>query len=107
MTGARFWGGIWQPGIRIRSTAPSSSTARTLRPCGITPTLSHPGQMLKSWYIGLFQVPWPPERLLSASDFAWLRRALIRTSQPGAFQADDLERYREAWVQPGVLTAIL
>ena len=69
--------------------------------------LSHPGQMLKSWYIGLFQVPWLPERLLSASDFAWLRQALTRTSQPGAFQADDLERYRNAWAQPGALTAML
>ena len=68
---------------------------------------SHPGQMLKSWYVGLFQVPWLPERLLSAADFAWLRRALIRTSLPGAFQADDLERYREAWAQPGALTAML
>jgi epoxide hydrolase 4 len=68
---------------------------------------SHPGQMLKSWYIGLFQVPWLPERLLSASDFAWLRQALTRTSQPGAFQADDLEHYRKAWAQPGALTAML
>ena len=68
---------------------------------------SHPGQMLRSWYIGLFQVPWLPERLLSVADFAWLRRALIRTSLPGAFQADDLERYREAWAQPGALTAML
>ena len=68
---------------------------------------SHPGQMLRSWYIGLFQVPWLPERLLSAADFAWLRRALTRTSLPGAFQADDLERYREAWAQPGALTAML
>lgn len=36
-----------------------------------------------------------------------MRRALIRTSQPGAFQADDLERYRDAWAQPGALTAML
>ena len=69
--------------------------------------LSHPGQMLKSWYIGLFQVPWLPERLLSASDFAWVRKALIRTSQPGAFQADDLAHYGKAWAQPGALTAML
>ena len=70
-------------------------------------TLSHPGQMLKSWYVGFFQVPWLPERLLSAADFAWLRRALIRTSLPGAFQPNDLDRYREAWAQPGALTAML
>ena len=70
-------------------------------------TLSHPGQMLKSWYVGFFQVPWLPERVLSASDFVSLRRALTGTSQPGAFNSDDLERYREAWAQPGALTAML
>ncbi len=31
--------------------------------------LSHPGQMLKSWYVGFFQAPWLPERVLGASDF--------------------------------------
>ncbi len=70
-------------------------------------TLSHPGQMLKSWYVGFFQVPWLPERVLSGSDFGSLRRALTGTSQPGAFSADDLERYREAWARPGALTAML
>jgi pimeloyl-ACP methyl ester carboxylesterase len=70
-------------------------------------TLSHPGQMLRSWYFGYFQVPWLPERVLSASDFAALRQSLTKTSLPGTFQPDDLERYREAWAQPGALTAIL
>ena len=70
-------------------------------------TLSHPGQMLRSWYFGFFQVPWLPEQVLSASDFAALRQALTRTSQPGTFQPDDLERYRKTWAQPGALTAIL
>ena len=70
-------------------------------------TLSHPGQMLRSWYFGFFQVSWLPERLLRASDFAALRQALTKTSLPGTFQSDDLERYREAWAQPGALTAIL
>lgn len=70
-------------------------------------TLSHPSQMLRSWYFGFFQVPWLPERILRASDFAALRQALAKTSQPGTFQSDDLERYRDAWAQPGALTAIL
>jgi len=70
-------------------------------------TLSHPGQMLRSWYFGFFQVPWLPEQVLSASDFAALRQALTRTSQPGTFQPDDLERYRKTWAQPGAFTAIL
>ncbi|HYF55648.1 MAG TPA: alpha/beta hydrolase [Salinarimonas sp.] len=67
----------------------------------------HPGQMLRSSYIGLFQLPGLPERLLAADGHARLRRALTRTSRPGTFSPEDLERYVEAWSRPGALTAML
>jgi pimeloyl-ACP methyl ester carboxylesterase len=54
-----------------------------------------------------FQIPWLPERCL-AFDHGWyLARSLRRTSRPGAFSEDDLQRYREAWSQPGALTGML
>lgn len=67
----------------------------------------HPTQALRSTYVGFFQLPWVPEALLRANDFALMRRALLRTSRPGAFTADDLRRYREAWGEPGALTAMI
>jgi pimeloyl-ACP methyl ester carboxylesterase len=48
-----------------------------------------------------------PEALLRASDFALLRRTLMRTSRPGAFTGQDINRYKEAWAQPGALSAML
>ncbi len=67
----------------------------------------HPGQMLRSTYVGLFQLPGLPERLLTAGRCRALRRALTTTSRPGAFAAADLDRYVEAWRQPGAMTGML
>jgi len=67
----------------------------------------HPGQMLKSAYIGLFQIPALPEFILSRRDYALLARSMVRSSRPGSFNDADLARYREAWSQPGALTAML
>ncbi len=67
----------------------------------------HPRQMLRSWYIGLFQMRGLPEWLLSVGDFALLRSALRGTAFEGVFTDEDLRRYREAWAVPGALTAML
>ncbi len=69
--------------------------------------LRHPGQWLRSTYVGMFQVPWLPEMLLRSRDFRTLTRAMTTTGAPGAFSASDLARYREAWRRPGALTAML
>jgi len=65
-----------------------------------------PGQLLKSWYIFAFQLPGLPERLLG-----WRRgRALagsLRGKDRSSFTREDLDRYREAWAQPGALTGML
>jgi epoxide hydrolase 4 len=68
---------------------------------------SHPRQLARSWYMFMFQLPWLPERLLSARGAALAARTLRRTSRPGTFDEADLARYREAWAQPGAWTAML
>ncbi|MGH1572620.1 alpha/beta fold hydrolase [Methylobacterium sp. P31] len=67
----------------------------------------HPGQWLRSAYVGLFQLPGLPERLLTADRCRTLRRALTTTSRPGAFAPAEIDRYVEAWLQPGAMTAML
>lgn len=64
-------------------------------------------QAFKSTYAAFFQLPWLPEMVLKAGRFALLRRALVSSSRPGTFSTQDLERYLEAWKQPGALTAML
>lgn len=66
-----------------------------------------PAQMARSWYILFFQLPWLPERMLSAGNFRLLASSLLRTSRPRTFSSEDLRRYREAWAQPGALQAMI
>ncbi len=64
-------------------------------------------QMLRSWYILIFQIPWLPERIFSAFNFYVGTRALLRSSRPGTFSAHDLAQYCAAWTQRGALTAMI
>jgi len=64
-------------------------------------------QVLRSWYIFFFQLPWLPETLLSAFHFRVGSRSLLRSSRPGTFSAEDLAQYRAAWLQPGALTGMI
>jgi pimeloyl-ACP methyl ester carboxylesterase len=64
-------------------------------------------QRLKSTYVAFFQLPVLPEVSLRASNYRGLARALQGSSHAGAFTADDLTRYRQAWAKPGALTGML
>jgi pimeloyl-ACP methyl ester carboxylesterase len=68
---------------------------------------AHPTQALRSAYVGFFQLPFLPEAILRADDFAILRRTLLETSRAGTFSSGDIMRYGEAWSQPGALSAML
>jgi pimeloyl-ACP methyl ester carboxylesterase len=69
--------------------------------------LSSVGQMLKSWYIGFFQLPRIPEWLNSMGDYWFSVQAMIQSSKPGTFKDQDIARYIGAWKQPGAMTAML
>ncbi|MFT3925235.1 MAG: alpha/beta fold hydrolase [Myxococcales bacterium] len=65
-------------------------------------------QLLRSWYMLLFQLPWLPERMLRANDYA----ALVRGTRGWAinkqnFSDRDMDVLREGLSQPGALTAML
>ena len=64
-------------------------------------------QLFRSWYIFFFQIPGLPEKLLGRRDYAAMVRMLQRSSNPGTFEPEDLSFYREAWSQPGALSAMI
>jgi pimeloyl-ACP methyl ester carboxylesterase len=68
---------------------------------------THPRQLLRSWYMLFFQLPWLPETVFSAFNFRIASRALLQSSRPATFSAEDLTHYRTAWSQPGALTAMI
>ncbi len=70
--------------------------------------LRRPGrQLAKSWYMFFFQLPWLPERAVRAGDWRAFRYGFERDARPGAFTPADIDRYREAWSQPGAATATI
>lgn len=70
--------------------------------------LRTPQQLLKSWYIALFQLPVLPEWLLRLNNYAAIRSAFENmTISPEAFAEKDLDVLVEAAKQPGALTSML
>jgi pimeloyl-ACP methyl ester carboxylesterase len=63
-------------------------------------------QLRKSWYMFFFQIPRLPEYLIGRDDFSFAKRSL-RSDSKKAFTDEDLERYVEAWSQPGALTGMI
>lgn len=64
-------------------------------------------QIFKSWYILFFQLPKIPETVLRLQNWRPLAETLRRSSRPGTFTETELASYREAWSQPGAMTAML
>jgi pimeloyl-ACP methyl ester carboxylesterase len=63
-------------------------------------------QLRKSWYMFFFQIPRLPEHLIGRDDFSFAKRSL-RADSKDAFSDEDLERYVEAWSQPGALAGMI
>lgn len=66
-----------------------------------------PRQLLKSWYVFFFQLPWLPETLVRLNGWWVARRALRRSSHPGTFSDADLAWYQVAWAQPRAMRSMV
>jgi epoxide hydrolase 4 len=103
------WGAAvaWLTAIRHPEAVQRLAILNVPHPRQMTEALRRPGrQLLRSWYMFFFQLPWLPERLLAAGDWRGLRRP-FQDARPGAFTPADLELYKQAWSQPGAATAMI
>jgi len=73
----------------------------------ITNLKNNPKQVRNSWYIIFFQLPDYPEKLASLDNFSWLINLLESSSRHHAFLTEDLEKYRNAFAQPGAISAMI
>jgi pimeloyl-ACP methyl ester carboxylesterase len=65
-------------------------------------------QMLRSWYVMFFQLPWLPEKLLAANRYGAIRKIFRRSpARAGAFSREESAQYVEGMSKPGALTAAL
>ncbi|HEY7403241.1 MAG TPA: alpha/beta hydrolase [Candidatus Angelobacter sp.] len=70
--------------------------------------LRRPPQLLMSWYMYFFQLPWLPEKMLGRNHGRATSGIFRRTSRnPARFPAEDLEVYRANAARPGGLTAMI
>lgn len=64
-------------------------------------------QIRRSWYVFFFQLPWLPEAVMRADNWRGAERALRGSGNVHTFTNEDIEKYKEAWSQPGAMTAMI
>jgi epoxide hydrolase 4 len=104
------WGAAvaWLTAIRHPESVQRLAILNVPHPRRMIEGLRRPGrQLLRSWYMFFFQLPSVPERLLAADNFRAFRQLFAHDARARAFTPADIDRYVEAWSQPGALTAML
>ncbi len=104
------WGGIvgWWLALRHPELVERLAVLNAPHPIAFRRHLrTSPGQMLRSWYMFALQIPWLPEADLRRRNWRGLAEGLRSTSRAGAFNDEDLDRYRRAWSQPGAITGMI
>ncbi len=67
--------------------------------------LRNPRQLLRSWYFFYFQFPKLPERRARRRHWRFFKR-FLRDARP-PYTAEEIDRYVEAWSQPGAAKAMI
>jgi pimeloyl-ACP methyl ester carboxylesterase len=99
------WGGIvaWALGAWHPDRVRTLTVLSVPHPAAMAKAMVTSDQGLRSYYMGLFQLPLLPERLLLAGDGAALRRMLRK----GGLPDDAVEHYAARMREPGALSAAL
>ncbi|MGY1837220.1 alpha/beta fold hydrolase [Blastococcus sp. SYSU DS0510] len=99
------WGGLvgWALGAWYPDRVRTLTALSVPHPGAMARAMVRSDQALRSSYVGLFQLPVLPERLLLAGEGAVLRRVL----RQGGLPDDAADRYVRRMREPGALTAAL
>jgi len=104
------WGGAiaWQFAYAHPEMVDRLIVMNLPHPAKFTEGLRTPQQLLRSWYIFLFQLPMLPEMLLQAGDYQMIGEMFSRMAiDKSAFTQADLDAYKDAAAKRGALTAML
>jgi epoxide hydrolase 4 len=103
------WGaGIaWAFAMRHPSAVTRLGILNGPHPLSMLRALSRPSQLLKSWYMFFFQLPWLPERLASRDGHALLLAPYERLPPSARFTPAEKLAYRRAFAQPGASRAMI
>jgi pimeloyl-ACP methyl ester carboxylesterase len=95
------WGGnqAWGTAGWHADRVASLTVLSTPHPAAFVKSLWRSKQGLRSWYMGLFQLPALPESVV--------RRSLAKSLRDSGLPSDFVDRYAEAMAEPGALTGAL
>jgi epoxide hydrolase 4 len=63
--------------------------------------------MIRSLYALFFQLPWLPEISMRLGNWRGASLGMRRSGNSHAFTDEDIKKYKEAWSQPGAISAML
>ena len=104
------WGGIVAWVFAMRQVRPLARLVivNVPHPAVFARAVRRPGQMMRSWYVALFQLPWLPERLLGRDGARVIPAMMVRSSTaPERFPQELLEASRVNAAQAGALKAMI
>ncbi|NJC97525.1 MAG: alpha/beta hydrolase [Anaerolineales bacterium] len=104
------WGGIvaWILGNKYPERLHKLGIMNAPHPAVMRKNLLHNlDQIRRSWYAILFQLPWIPEAGMRRDNWRGAERALRGSGKVHTFTSEDMVKYKEAWSQPGAMTAMI
>lgn len=104
------WGAAaaWQAAIRYPAMFSRLIILNVPHPRVMMETLAtNPMQLLKSWYMFFFQLPFLPAWLASLGGYRRFAEGMRGTANPGSFSDEDLEAYIHAWQKPDALDSMI
>ncbi|MDX1501284.1 MAG: alpha/beta fold hydrolase [Thermoanaerobaculia bacterium] len=104
------WGGAvaWWTAVRHRDRVERLAVLNCPHPLAMRRELvRNRAQLRKSWYMLFFQLPWLPEWWYRRRDFDVGVRSVRGTARRGAFDDEEMERYKEAWRKPRALRSMI
>jgi epoxide hydrolase 4 len=101
------WGGsvAWATAMNYPEVVDRLAILSAAHPRKLLQGLHHPGQLRKSWYFFFFDLPDLPESVVHADRWRFFRH-FLRDATP-AYTPEEMDRYIEAWSQPGAATAMI
>src|SRR5689334_9865203 len=101
------WGGTvaWATAMDHPEVVDRLAILNAAHPRRLLQGLHHPDQLRKSWYFFFFALPELPEAVVHADRWHFFRH-FLRDASP-AYTAEEIDRYVEAWSQPGAATAMI
>lgn len=101
------WGGsiAWTTAMNHPEVVDRLVILNAAHPRRLSEGLHNPNQLRKSWYFFFFAIGGLPEDVVHARDWHFFRH-FLHDANP-AYTAEELERYVDAWSQPGAAAGMI